>query len=170
MGRIKTDFLRDARIWDFVARNSDNEIAAGGWKNSYDGKLFSVQEMQEYADDVYFKLKNYLDEEKTCVLEIGCASGITMYRIAPYVKRYIGTDMAMENLKKNKKRNIERNISNIELAQCRADEILKFKDANINIVILNSVIQYFATEEYLLDIVEKAAAIIDGGGGDYLCG
>jgi len=26
-------FLRDARIWDFVARNSENKIARGGWRN-----------------------------------------------------------------------------------------------------------------------------------------
>lgn len=160
----KKDFLRDARIWDFVARNACDEIAAGGWKNSYDGNLFSVEEMREYADDVYLKLQRHLDKTKTCVLEVGCASGITMYRIAPYVKRYIGTDMAKENLKKNEKRNIEHKITNIELEQCRADEILKFKDEHINIIIINSVIQYFGTEEYLLDIIKKAATLIENDG------
>lgn len=30
MSSNKSDFLRDARIWDFVARNADDEIARGG--------------------------------------------------------------------------------------------------------------------------------------------
>lgn len=157
-------FLRDARIWDFVARNSEDKIARGGWRNSYDGELFSEAEMNEYADNVYIKLEPYIDKNKTVLLEIGCASGLTMYRIAPFVKKYIGTDMASVNLKKNEKYNQENNIKNIILCQCRADEIMKFQNENINMIIINSVIQYFGTEKYLLNVIEKSAQILKNNG------
>lgn len=168
MHKDDNTFLRDIRMWDFIARNSNNEIARGGWKNSYNGELFSHEEMKEYSDNVYIKLKPYLNKCKTIALEIGCASGLTMYRIAPYVKSYIGTDMAGVNLRINEKYNRERKIKNIKLFQCRADEIVKFIDENINLIIINSVIQYFKTEEYLLSVIEKSAEIINDRGIIYI--
>lgn len=58
----RSRYLRDTKIWDFTAKNSNDEIARGGWRNSYDGNLFSREEMQEYADDVYIKLKLHLNK------------------------------------------------------------------------------------------------------------
>ena len=168
VNRDKDTFFRDIRMWDFIAKNSNDEIARGGWKNSYNGKLFSHEEMKEYSDNVYIKLKPFLDKYKTVVLEIGCASGLTMYRLAPYVKSYIGTDMASVNLKINEERNRKREIKNIKLFQCRADEITKFKNESVDLIIINSVIQYFKTEEYLLNVIEKCAETIDDKGIIYI--
>lgn len=168
MSSNKSDFLRDARIWDFVARNADDEIARGGWRNSYNGEFFSIEEMSEYAEDVYIKLHPYMDKNATVVLEIGCASGITMYKIAPYVKKYIGTDMAAVNLGKNEIKNQKEGITNIELYQCEADEIIQFKPLNVNVIIINSVVQYFKSENYLLRVIECAGEIIKNRGVIYV--
>lgn len=157
----RSRYLRDAKIWDFTARRSNDEIARGGWRSSYDGSLFSKEEMQEYAEDVYIKLEPYLNQNKTVVLEIGCASGITMYRIAPYVKKYIGTDMAGVNLEKNASFNEENNIQNIVLKQCRADEINTLAIDGVDIVIMNSVVQYFYDTDYLIDVINKAINMFD---------
>ena len=153
--------LGNPRVWDFVAKQakSENGILRGGWKNSYTGEYFSDEEMKEYADDVYEKLKDYLHNDTVC-LEIGCASGLTMYRIAPYCKKYIGTDQANKNLEINKKVNDDSGIANIELIQCRADEIDRKSVGNVDIVIFNSVCQYFDDEQYMLDVFEKCAALI----------
>lgn len=164
MAEDRSRYLRDAKIWDFTARNSNDEIARGGWRSSYDGSLFSKEEMQEYADDVYIKLKPYLNKSKTVVLEIGCASGITMYRIVPHVKEYIGTDMASVNLEKNAMFNEQNNIQNVTLKQCRADEIDTLPISGVDIVIMNSVIQYFYDTGYLIDVICKAMNIMSNGG------
>lgn len=168
MTEDKSRYLRDVKMWDFIARNSDDEITRGGWRNSYDGSPFSKEEMQEYADDVYIKLKPYLNKNETVALEIGCASGITMYRIASHVKKYIGTDMASVNLEKNALFNEHSNIRNIILKQCRADEIDTLAISSIDIVIINSVVQYFYDISYLIDVITKAIGIIDKKGIIYL--
>lgn len=155
---------KEARIWDYVARNATNEIEAGGWRNSYDGKLFSAEEMREFAEDVYIKLKPYLNKMSTSVMEIGCASGITMFKIAPYVKRYIGSDMSRVNLERNQEKIARENIKNISIVNCKADEISIFQDEKIDIVIINSVCQYFGTEDYLFDVIKKCIQILNKEG------
>lgn len=159
---------KEARIWDYVARNATNEIEAGGWRNSYDGNLFSVEEMKEFAEDVYIKLKPYLNAASTSVLEIGCASGITMFKISPYVKNYIGSDMAQVNLERNQAKIVKENINNIRIVNCKADEISIFKDEKIDIVIMNSVCQYFKTKDYLCKVIEKCIQILAKGGIVYI--
>ena len=164
MGGRNNGHFRDARIWDIVASMADNDIAAAGFQNSYDGKQISEEEVSQNVENVYIKLKDYLSEEDTVALEIGCSSGLTMYRIAPYCKLYIGTDMAAVNLEKNKEKNSSRKIDNIELVQCKADEIEMFEGRGINLVIINSVIQYFEDEAYLESVLESAIRIMESGG------
>lgn len=159
---------KESRIWDYVARNAANEIEAGGWRNSYDGSLFSPEEMEEFAEDVYIKLKPYLNSTITSVLEIGCASGITMFKIAPYVKIYIGSDMSQVNLDRNQEKIARENIDNIRIVNCKADEISMFQDEKIDIIIMNSVCQYFGTKNYLRDIIEKSIQILNKEGIIYI--
>lgn len=159
---------RETRIWDYVARTAKNEIEAGGWRNSYDGELFSAEEMREFAEDVYIKLKPHLDNTSTSVLEIGCASGITMFKIAPYVKSYIGSDMCQVNLDRNQKKITAENTENIRIVNCKADEINIFQNEQIDIIIMNSVCQYFGTEDYLYDVIRKCIQILGKEGIIYI--
>ena len=159
---------KQSRLWDIIANSGSDQVSRGGWKNSYNGDLFSKEEMKEFADDVYLKLEQYLDENSTIALEVGCASGLTMYRIAPYCKYYIGTDLASYNLGVNTEYNRKNKIDNIELEQCAADEIDKFFDKGITVVVINSVIQYFENMHYLTDVIEKAMKIVGNNGVVYI--
>ncbi len=164
MGGRNNGHFRDPRIWDIVANMADNDVAAAGFQNSYDGKIISDEEVKQNVENVYIKLESYLSKKETVALEIGCSSGLTMYRISPYCKHYIGTDMASVNLEKNKTKNAERGIENIELVQCTADEIGQFEGRDVNLVIMNSVIQYCENEEYLDRVIETSIRIMENGG------
>ncbi len=155
---------KQSKLWDIIAHSGDSRISRGGWRNSYDGELFTEEEMEEFSDNVFLKLSHILEKKSVVALEIGCASGLTMYKLAPYCKRYIGTDIASYNISINKEYNKKRNINNIELVQCAADEIGVFSDEWITLVILNSVVQYFEGENYFIDVIKKAISIIAGEG------
>lgn len=159
--------MMNKRIWDFIAVNAQSEIEAGGWRNSYDLEAFSEKEMEEYVEDVYMKLKDYADRGKTA-LEIGCASGLTMFRMAPCFGQYIGTDMAKVNIEKNRAAIEESGIENIRLIQCEANEIGKLGLKNIDIVIINSVCQYFPGINYLRSVIEQALQMLGTDGVIYL--
>ena len=151
------------KLWDYVGSSGSDEITSGGWVKSYTGEEFTNAEMDEYADNVFEKLKPYLGP-KVRVLEIGCASGISMFKIAPYVGLYYGTDISDIMVERNKQRVKEIGLENIELECMGAHEIDRLKNKEFDIVIINSVIQYFPGLNYLRDVFAKALQLINGKG------
>jgi len=155
--------LMDKKLWEYVGKTATDEITGGGWSNSYTGENLTQREMDEYGDNILLKLKPYLTKE-TRVLEIGCASGITMYRIAPLVKLYYGTDLSSSIIEKNREKNDEKHITNVKLKALAAHEIDKIEEKAFDIVIINSVIQCFHGHNYLRKVVEKAIGLMGGRG------
>lgn len=159
----RTKGFYDSRLWDYIAMNAHDDIQAGGWYSSFGGDPFSKEEMLQYQYNTLEKLKPYLSKDKI-VVEIGCASGITMFSIVPYVKEYIGTDSASVNLKRNSKRIEEGSIDNVVLRQCAADKILEIIDEKVDIVIINSVCQYFPDMRYFENVINQCISIINPPG------
>lgn len=155
--------LMDKKLWEYVGSGAEDEITGGGWTNSYTGENFTKKEMDEYGDNVLKKLMPFLKND-TKVLEIGCASGISMYRIAPLVGLYYGTDMSSEIINKNIKRNEEENITNIKLDVLMAHEIDKIHQKDFDIIIINSVIQCFHGHNYFRKVLKKAVDLINKEG------
>ncbi|WP_143315726.1 condensation domain-containing protein [Clostridium sp. HBUAS56017] len=146
--------LMNTRLWQQVADSANDDIEGGGWKNSYTGEDLSREEMDEYSSNIFKKLKPYLNKNVR-VLEVGCASGLSMFKIAPLVNMYYGTDLSYNIIEKNKKRVKEEQISNIKLACLQAGEIDQLEDDNFDIVIINSVIQCFHGHNYLRKVIDK---------------
>ncbi|AGX44725.1 condensation domain-containing protein [Clostridium saccharobutylicum] len=146
--------LMNTRLWQQVADDAVDDIEAGGWKNSYTGEDLSKEEMDEYSSNIFEKLRPYLNKDVR-VLEIGCASGLSMFKIAPLVNMYYGTDLSDSIIEKNRNKVKEEKISNIKLACLQAGEIDKLDDNNFDIVIINSVIQCFHGHNYLRKVITK---------------
>src|SRR5262249_52870548 len=85
--------LMEPELWEYVGRNATDEITGGGWVSSYTGQTMSADEMPEYRDNAVAKLAPYL-RPSARVLEIGCASGITMFAVAPRVGHYRAIDLS----------------------------------------------------------------------------
>jgi fengycin family lipopeptide synthetase D len=141
-------------LWEYVVAKATDDITAGGWISSYTGEPLTRQEMDEYADNALEKIKPYIHKNMR-VLEIGCASGITMYRIAPQVGFYYGTDLSKTVIEKNKERIKQEGQTNISLACLPAHRIHEIKEKNFDLVIMNSVIHNFPGHNYLRRVVRK---------------
>ncbi|RXZ79614.1 methyltransferase domain-containing protein [Paenibacillaceae bacterium] len=151
--------LMSKSLWDYVGTTSTDDITGGGWSNSYTGESFTKAEMDEYGDNILQKLRPYLQKDIR-ILEIGCASGISMYRIAPLVGFYYGTDLSEEIIHKNKQRIQLEGISNIKLAAVAAHDIDEINEKDFDIVIINSVIQCFHGHHYFRKVLSKAIALM----------
>lgn len=151
----ETSQLMDEKLWEYVAESSTDEITAGGWYTSYTGQPFSKQEMDEYAENILEKVSPLLHPGAR-VLEIGCASGISMYRIAPRVAFYYGTDLSNAIIKWNERKIREEGYQNITLKCLPAHEIEKIEETDFDLVIINSVIQSFPGHNYLRQVIKKA--------------
>ncbi|MGB5978544.1 MAG: amino acid adenylation domain-containing protein, partial [Cyclobacteriaceae bacterium] len=156
--------LMSKDLWEYVGENAEDEIDGGGWLSSYTGNKLSHEEMEEYADNTFEKLSPYLDSTAR-VLEIGCASGITMFRLAPRSREYVGTDLSQVVIDRNKVISQEKGFDNIRLACLRADEISQLSNSEpFNVIIINSVVQCFSGYNYLRSIIRQAMDLIDTRG------
>ncbi|MFC2146275.1 condensation domain-containing protein, partial [Acidobacteriota bacterium] len=160
---IEKSELMDLELWNHVGETATDEITGGGWTSSYTGELLSREEMDEYGDNILKKLQPLL-HPRMRVLEIGCASGITMYRIAPKVGLYYGTDLSNVITRKNKNKAQQEGYQNIKLSCLAAHEINQIEENNFDLIIMNSVIQCFHGHNYLRKVIEKAIDLLTDKG------
>lgn len=158
------NYERETReLWDYVANSSDNLVQASGWINSYSGAVFQNAEIKEMVDNISFKVEPFLNQNAV-VLEIGCGTGMIISELAPKVKKYIGTDISNETLKICKDNVANKGISNVLLQNLSALEIGLLKDTKFDLIIVNSVIQYFPSHQYLRDFLSTASELLSDNG------
>jgi amino acid adenylation domain-containing protein len=151
--------LMDERLWRYVAETATDEISGGGWTSSYTGEPLSRAEMAEYGDNILKKLEPLLHRDMR-VLEIGCASGISMFRLAPRVGYYHGTDLSALIIDKNRQRVEQEGHENIRLSCRLAHEIDRLGEGDFDLVIINSVIQCFHGHNYLRSVMGKSVSLL----------
>lgn len=155
--------LMDRELWEYVGQNASDDISGGGWSDSYTGELLSREILDEYGDNILKKVTPYLDKTKK-VLEIGCASGISMFRIAPHVDVYFGTDISQAILDYDQKICDEKGITNVQLRRLEAEDIDQLEEKNFDLVIINSVVQAFSGHNYLKNIIGKIISLLSDNG------
>ena len=152
------DMMRE-EIWDEAGRQAFDDISGGGWTSSYTGEWLSREVMDQYGDNAALKLTPYLHREAR-VLEVGCASGITMFRIAPRVGFYCGTDLSGEILRWTTARMQHLGATNIALRHLAAHDLDRLGERDFDVVIVNSVIQCFSGYNYLRDVLRAATGLM----------
>ncbi|HEX6292700.1 MAG TPA: thioesterase domain-containing protein, partial [Herpetosiphonaceae bacterium] len=141
---------------------ADPTFNTNSWDSSYTGQPFPEDEMREYVNRT---VERVLASRPRRVLEIGCGTGLLLFRIAPHCTTYHGTDIAPSAL-----RHIERQISAhtaplppITLRQQEASDFSGFVPGSFDAVVLNSVVQLFPSMDYLVQVIEGAVNVAAGG-------
>src|SRR3989344_3118701 len=160
---IAIDKERISEFWDYIAESGNDSIESSGWVDSYTGKPFSSEEMKEMVNNVVLKVDSHLNQNSN-VLEIGCGTGMIAEKIAPKVKKYTGidvsklaTDRAIDRLKKLE-------LNNVEVFAEDFLETNKFKENSFNIIVINSVAQFYPNLVYLNQILSKCILLLKNGG------
>ncbi|MCP4152684.1 MAG: amino acid adenylation domain-containing protein, partial [bacterium] len=160
---IEKSGLMDEKIWTHVGETAMDDITGGGWQSSYTGEPIPKEEMDEYSENILKKLTPLLNK-KMRVLEIGCATGLSMYRLAPQVGLYYGTDLSEVIIERNREQIKREEHENIKLACLAAHELYKIDENDFDLVILNSVIQHFHGHNYLVKMIKEAVKIMNDEG------
>jgi amino acid adenylation domain-containing protein/non-ribosomal peptide synthase protein (TIGR01720 family) len=155
--------LMEEKLWEYVGETAEDDIEGGGWVSSFTGQPFTRREMDEYSGNIFQKLAPYC-HKRAKVLEIGCASGITMFRLAPLVGRYVGCDLSRVIIEKNRERIAREGIDNVEVFGLPAHRIDELEEDEFDIIILNSVIQSFHGHNYLRRVVESVCGKMAANG------
>ncbi|MEO7359085.1 MAG: methyltransferase, partial [Gemmatimonadaceae bacterium] len=133
-----------------------------GWLSSYDKLPIPAPEMREWVDRTCDRI---LELKPKRVLEIGCGTGLLLFRIAPHVEHYYGLDIAATALEGIKADPSFAAISDqVTLAEARADETENLPAGDFDTIVINSVIQYFPSIDYLVQVLERAVRLVAPGG------
>ncbi|WP_209015743.1 non-ribosomal peptide synthetase [Roseibium sp. RKSG952] len=147
---------------------SDEETGLNfiGWNSSFTGEAYSLEAMKEWRSNTLDRLK-FLPHQR--VLEIGCGTGLLMSGLAPSAERYVGADFSCAALSTCRSTISSReDLAHVELIEARADESDKMPDGPFDLIILNSVIQYFPSAGYLHDVLNAALPRLAKGGAIYV--
>jgi 2-polyprenyl-3-methyl-5-hydroxy-6-metoxy-1,4-benzoquinol methylase len=158
-------------LWQQVFNNAyhqsqdledDPTLNLASWNDSYTGKPLPKAAMQEWRDKTVDQI---LELAPKRVWEIGCGTGMLLLKIAPHCQKYLGTDIAAAGL-----HYIEQYLQQqflkekVTLKQSSANQFDGIETNNYDLVMLNSVIQYFPSLDYLLSVIEGAInAVINKG-------
>ncbi|MCW3844162.1 AMP-binding protein, partial [Micromonospora yasonensis] len=159
-------------IWDAAydveeTDQVDPTFDTRGWNSSYTGAPIPVDEMRGWAEATAYRI---LETGPRSVLEIGCGTGLILYRVAPHVRRYWATDIsevALARLRADATAPA-RGLPGVALFGCAADELDTLPEQHFDVIVLNSVAQYFADENYLLRVIEGALPRLAPGGSLFL--
>ncbi|BAZ30184.1 amino acid adenylation domain protein [Cylindrospermum sp. NIES-4074] len=134
-----------------------------GWSSSYTGLPIPEIEMREWVDHT---VERILALKPQRVLEIGCGTGLLLFRIAQHCSQYLGIDFSQAALEaiQQQLRLPGYELPQVTLSQKQANDFEGIAPESFDVVILNSVIQYFPNIDYFLEVLSGAVKAVRNGG------
>jgi amino acid adenylation domain-containing protein/thioester reductase-like protein len=154
-------------IWNSAYRLphpvGDSTFNTNGWQDSYTNAPTPNHELREWLNCT---VERILALRPQRVLEIGCGTGLILFRVAPHCHSYVGTDITATAIA-NIQRELDRqrtDSAQVAVYQRPADALGDILTQEFDTVILNSVVQYFPTINYLVNVLETAVNLVHPGG------
>jgi thioesterase domain-containing protein/ubiquinone/menaquinone biosynthesis C-methylase UbiE/acyl carrier protein len=161
-------------VWDYTYQNEtdediykNTELKLYGWKSSYTGESISKTEMLSWVNET---VKMILNTNPKNILELGCGTGMLLFQIYDSIDYYIGMDISkkvIHDLKIIKRKN---SMMNLSLYNYRADNFQVNRNLAIDTILLNSVIQYFPSINYLTRVIKKCITELNNNEGKIIIG
>lgn len=150
-------------VWEKIygKANTPTDLAtnSAGWISSFTNLPIPENEILEYLTNTSHRILKLSPKN---VLEIGCGTGMILFRIAPFCNSYLGTDISLNAIKYTESARQHFDLSNVKLSYGDINSI-KF-DRKFDTVIINSVSQYFPDIQYLDSVIEKGLDLVGDQG------
>ncbi|MBC8945043.1 non-ribosomal peptide synthetase [Xenorhabdus indica] len=152
-----TNNTRQDSIRDSVESDSD----FSGWMNSYTKQPITLEQMEEWLAGIMHRI-NALHPHR--LLEIGCGSGLLLYRYAEQCESVVATDISAEVLNRHQHILQQRGWSHVQLRRGDALNLGTLHVGEFDTVVINSVVQYFPNVQYLEKVLEQLMPAVTAGG------
>ncbi|WP_239657423.1 non-ribosomal peptide synthetase [Mycobacterium riyadhense] len=162
------------RVYDGLYSQDDADPSApvvlgtdfGGWNSSYTGEPIPLEQMQEWRAAAVRRIRGL---NPVRVLEIGVGSGLLLAELAGECVEYWGTDVSAATIEKLRAAVAEQPWADrVHLRVAPANVTDGLPEGHFDVVVLNSVVQYFPSAGYLLDVLDSALGLLAPGGAIFL--
>ena len=138
----------------------------GGWNSSYTGAPIPLGQMREWRAAAVDRI---VALQPRRVLEIGVGSGLLLAQVAPDCVEYWGTDFSAPTIQTLQAAVAAQSWGDrVRLRVQPADVADGLPQGHFDVVVLNSVIQYFPSAGYLLDVLAVAMRLLAPGGAVFI--
>jgi amino acid adenylation domain-containing protein len=155
------------RLYDATYSGADEDEFIG-WNSSYDGRPLPIEDMRAWADEVCGRIRELGGRR---VLEIGAGTGILLSRLLPHVDSYAACDVSSSAITRLGARLATVspvNREKVSLFEAAAHEITDLEPRSFDVIILNSVVQYFPDTVYMDRVLETAAGLLREDGAIFI--
>jgi ubiquinone/menaquinone biosynthesis C-methylase UbiE len=142
---------------------ADPTFDISGWVSSHTGMPLEERPARMWLDAVVAQI---MTARARRVLEIGCGTGLVLFRVAPHCERYVGLDFAAEALA-----HVRDTVAGgapvaaqFELLQREARDLDDLPDASFDLVVINGVSMYFPGLDYLRDVLRSSVRLLEPNG------
>ncbi|WP_275581179.1 non-ribosomal peptide synthetase [Mycobacterium riyadhense] len=137
-----------------------------GWNSSYTGQPIPLEHMQQWRAAAVDRIGGLAPQR---VLEIGVGSGLLLSQLAPRCAEYWATDFSAPTIDTLRHALATQPWGQrVQLRVQPADATDGLPHNHFDVVILNSVVQYFPSAAYLLDVLTAALQLLTPGGALFL--
>jgi SAM-dependent methyltransferase/acyl carrier protein len=144
-----------------VVPAEDPSFVISGWNSSVTSEPIPALEMREWVSATVARI-GCLGARR--ILEIGCGTGMLTWRMAPGAARYVGTDFSAVTLDQLGSSLRAGGLDGVKLLRREADDFTGFGDGEFDLVVLNSVVQYFPDVSYLSRVLDGARRVVAPNG------
>ncbi|HET6705827.1 non-ribosomal peptide synthetase, partial [Amycolatopsis sp.] len=134
-----------------------------GWNNSVDGAPLPPADMREWRAAAVDQVLRLAPRR---VLEVGVGSGLILSQVAPHCETYWGTDFSAATVDRLRAEVAARPElgGKVELRVRAADVVDGLPAGFFDVIVLNSVIQYFPDAGYLTGVLTALTGLLAPGG------
>ncbi|OBK78647.1 hypothetical protein A5651_01580 [Mycobacterium sp. 1274761.0] len=133
-----------------------------GWNSSLTDDPIPLEEMLEWQSATVHRIMALSPRR---VLEIGAGSGLVLSQIAPLCDEYWATDFSAPTIHTLRAAVAAQSWGDrVQLRVQRADVTDGLPEGHFDVVVLNSVVQYFPSAGYLADVLAAAMRMLAPGG------
>ncbi len=145
-------------LWNgaYEQQTDAHDLHDGGWTDSYTGQPFPKEHVREWIEHTVKQIEELRPRR---VLEVGCGSGMLLFRLAPQCEFYLGTDISDSGIEHIRKQLGEQQ-KNVALRRLPAHALTDASESGpFDLILINGVVQDFPSVEYLTRVLEAAVLL-----------
>ena len=138
---------------------SERDFDITGWESTYTRTAIPSREMAVWQSNTVDRI---LKLHPRRMLEIGCGTGLLMWKLLSSLESYFGTDLSAQTVNKLQSTVRSENIQHARFAHGVADDFSIIPEQIFDTAIVNSVIQYFPSQKYLTNVIQGLLRRVNG--------